>query len=125
LQKTGEWCKQGNRPQKYQGFRRHDKVISRIVSGDQIFVGDYTSRVWFNDDSEQMINFKPVLYGTMWGPLRDLDFFNQVQLDPESETLVWPNEADFDPETLRNWHLYKDRLAERAQSWEKTTAVVS
>jgi hypothetical protein len=88
-------------------------------------VGNYVLRVWFDDGSEQTIDFEPVLYGSMWGPLRDLNVFNQVRLDPEAETLVWPNEADFDPETLRNWPLYKDRLAERAQSWEKPTAAVS
>ena len=39
----------------------------------------------------------------MWGPLRDLAQFNQVSIDPIARTLAWPNGADFDPETLRNW----------------------
>jgi hypothetical protein len=82
-------------------------------------VGDYTLRVKFNDDTEQIINFEPVLYGEMWGPLRDLAIFNQVQLDPEAKNLVWPNGADFDPETLRNWPTYKDNLARRARAWAK------
>jgi hypothetical protein len=53
----------------------------------------------------------------MWGPLQDLTLFNQVQLDPVAHTLTWPNGADFDPETLRNWSEYRDELAERAQQW--------
>jgi hypothetical protein len=90
------------------------------VTGFEI-VGDYTLRVTFNDDTEQMINLEPVLYGEMWGPLRDLAVFNQVTLDPEAKTLAWPNGADFDPETLRNWPIYKEGLAERARRWAKIT----
>jgi len=78
-------------------------------------VGDYTIRVEFDDSSEQVIDFKPVLYGEMWGPLKDLSLFNQVELDPVAHTLTWPNGADFDPETLRNWPEYVDELAARMQ----------
>jgi len=93
------------------------------VTGFHI-VGDYTLQVRFDDGSEQRIDFLPVLYGQMWSPLRELSFFNQVRLDPEAETLVWPNGADFDPETLRNWPKYKDHLAQRAQSWERVAEPV-
>ncbi|MCL5612100.1 MAG: DUF2442 domain-containing protein [Chloroflexi bacterium] len=30
-------------------------------------------------------------------------FFNQVEIDPEVHTLIWPNGADFDPATLHDW----------------------
>ena len=52
-------------------------------------------RVEFDYGSEQVIDFKPVLYGEMWGPLQDLSLFNQVELDPVAHTLSWPNGADF------------------------------
>jgi hypothetical protein len=86
------------------------------VTGFEI-VGEYMLRVSFDDGSEQVIDFEPVLYGEMFGPLRDLAVFNQVRLDPATKTLVWPNDADFDPETLRNWPQYKEELARRARSW--------
>ena len=79
--------------------------------------GDYMLLVRFDDGSEQVIDFEPVLHGEMWGPLRDPAFFAQVSIDPVAHTLTWPNGADFDPETLRNWPDYRDELVERARSW--------
>jgi hypothetical protein len=83
-------------------------------------VGPYTLRVVFDDGEERTINFEPVLYGHYYGPLRDLKLFNQVRLDPEVQTLVWPNEADFDPATLYNWHRGEGaELEKRASQWQK------
>jgi hypothetical protein len=82
-------------------------------------VGDYTIRVEFDDDTEQVIDFRPVLHGEMWGPLQELTLFSQVKLDPIAHTLTWPNEADFDPETLRNWPEYVDELMARARQWSQ------
>ena len=81
--------------------------------------GDYKILVRFDDATEQTIDFEPVLHGEMWGPLRDRDFFEQVSLDPIAHTLTWPNGADFDPETLRNWSDYSEELAKRAKSWSE------
>lgn len=74
-------------------------------------VGPYTLRVTFDDATEQTIDFAPVLLGEMLEPLRDLDLFNQVRIDPEIKTLVWPNGADFDPWTLHEWPRMVDRLS--------------
>jgi hypothetical protein len=89
--------------------------ICKVVTYE--IVGHYMIHVRFDDQSEQVINFEPVLYGEMWGPLRDLTLFNQVFIDPIAHTLCWPNGADFDPETLRNWPDYQAELAARAQAW--------
>lgn len=86
-------------------------------------VGPYTLRVRFDDDTEQVIDFEPVLHGELLGPLRNLDLFDQVRLDQEIRTLVWPNDADFDPWTLHEWPRLVDRLTEQACSW-KTTPVI-
>ena len=80
-------------------------------------VAPYTLRIDFNDLTTQTINFEAILKGELYGPLRDLSLFNQVKLDPEVETLVWPNGADFDPETLHNWPDYESALRERAKQW--------
>lgn len=71
-------------------------------------VGPYTLRVKFDDGTEQTIDFRPVLEGELYAPLRDRELFDQARIDAEVHTLVWPNGADFDPATLHDW---PDRLA--------------
>jgi Protein of unknown function (DUF2442) len=78
----------------------------------------FTLRVGFEDDTEQVIDFQPVLAGEVFRPLRDLNLFNQVRIDPEVHTLVWPNGADFDAATLHDWPQQAGALAERARQWE-------
>lgn len=87
------------------------------VSGFLI-VAPYTLRVVFDDGKEQVIDFWPVLAGELYGPLTDLSLFNQVAIDPEVHTLVWPNGADFDPAILHDWPMHVDELASRARQWE-------
>jgi hypothetical protein len=77
----------------------------------------YTLRVGFDDGTEQLINFQPVLAGELFGPLRNLTLFQQVRIDPEVHTLVWPNGADFDPATLHDWPIYEPAMAARAKQW--------
>jgi len=85
---------------------------------DFTIVGPYTLRVVFDDGVEQTINLESVLYGEMFGPLRNLQVFNQVHLDDEVRTLVWPNGADFDPWTLHEWPRFVEALSTRAQAWD-------
>ena len=73
-------------------------------------VAPYTLRVTFDDTTTQVIDFSPILEGELYGPLRDASLFNQVQLDPEVQTLVWPNGADFDPATLHDWPEHLEEL---------------
>jgi Protein of unknown function (DUF2442) len=82
----------------------------------------YILRVQFDDQTEQVIDFEPILAGELYGPLRDFALFNQVRIDPEVHTLVWPNGADFDPATLHDWPNYAETLAARARQWEMTPA---
>ena len=87
------------------------------VCGFEI-VGPNVLRVWFEDGTEQTIDFAPVLSGELLGPLRDPSLFRQVRVDPEVHTLVWPNGADFDPATLYDWPRYSKEFAARARDTE-------
>src|SRR5277367_2848573 len=82
----------------------------------------YTLRIGFDDATEQVIDFQPVLAGELFSPLRDLTVFNQVRIDPEVHTLVWPNGADFDPATLHDWPVHAQDLAARAKRWNLSPA---
>jgi len=85
-------------------------------------VAPYTLRVTFDDATVQVIDFEPVLLGELYGPLRDPALFNQVLLDTEVHTLVWPNGADFDPATLHDWPQCKATFVEMASRWEPVRA---
>lgn len=93
--------------------------ISRVESVQ--IVGPYTLRVWFDDESEQTIDFWPVLEGDLYGPLQDRELFDQVRIDPEVHTLVWPNGADFDPATLHDWPELLQAMEARAQQWRRVS----
>jgi len=80
-------------------------------------VAPYTLRIGFDDATERTIDFRPVLGGGFFRPLRDLAVFNQVRLDPEVHTLVWPNGADFDPAMLHDWLDHGPALATLVREW--------
>lgn len=77
----------------------------------------YTLRVCFDDETEQVIDFRTILEGEIFGPLRDESLFSQVRIDPEVHTLVWPNGADFDPATLHDWPERLPELQRMAKRW--------
>jgi hypothetical protein len=93
-----------------------DHPIYRARSFEKL--APYTLRVRFDDEIERVIDFRPILAGELYGPLRDPVLFNQVQLDPEAQTLVWPNGADFDPATLHDWPQHLDALMVAVKRWE-------
>lgn len=81
-------------------------------------VGPYTLLVRFDDEKEQIIDFRPILEGDLYGPLRDRELFDQVRIDPEVHTLGWPNGADFDPATLHDWPELLPEMKARVQQWK-------
>jgi hypothetical protein len=85
-------------------------------------VGTYVLLVRFDDGWKQTVVFEPVLYGEVFGPLRDPAVFAQVRLDPEMRNLVWPNGAEFDAWTLHEWPQAIEELSRRAQSWAQGDA---
>jgi hypothetical protein len=77
----------------------------------------YSLDLLFEDGATRHVDLSGVLAGELYGPLRDPRLFAQVTIDPEFETVVWPNGADFDPETLYNWEKYRRSFEARARSW--------
>ena len=96
--------------------------IYRVV--DFEIVGPYTLRVVFDDGVEQVIDFRGVLAGPVYGALKDEKMFRGVEIDPEAHTLVWPNGADFDPETLHDWPRYEGEMKRMAARWKREAEVM-
>src|SRR5437667_10417063 len=80
-------------------------------------VGPYCVRIEFTDGLVRTIDFRAVLEGDLYRPLRDPAFFNAVSLDRETHTLVWPNGADFDPATLHDWPQHEAAMVALARRW--------
>ncbi len=87
-------------------------------------VAPHTLKVDFGDGSSRRIDFRPALVGEVYGPLRDLKLFEQVALDREVHTLVWPNGADFDPATLHDWPENADEVSAAVKDWSSTSTMV-
>ena len=60
----------------------------------------YVVRVVFADGEIRDVDIEPLLDGPVFRPLRDPALFAQVAVDEYSETIVWPNGADLDPDVL-------------------------
>lgn len=97
--------------------------IYRIV--DIRHIEAFTLWIRFDDGQEQTIDFGSVLKGALYGPLQDESVFTQVEIDPERHTLVWPNGADFDPETLHDWPKYAKEMEAMADRWETAAEPVA
>ncbi len=63
-------------------------------------IEDYILRLVFNDDTCKDVDLKDELYGDIFEPLKDIKFFQQVKVNPDTNTIEWPNGADFAPEFL-------------------------
>ena len=64
-------------------------------------LGGYRLAIAFTDGTEREVDLAGELDGEVFEPLRDPATFAHAYVDPETETVTWPNGADFAPEFLR------------------------
>jgi len=60
----------------------------------------YTLRVEFNNGEVRKVDVSGELYGEVFEPLQEMAVFKQVSVNHETNTIEWPNGADFAPEFL-------------------------
>ena len=64
------------------------------------YLKDFKVSVTFNSGESYIIDLKDELTGEIFAPLKDLQIFSAVKFEPELDTIVWGNGADFAPEFL-------------------------
>lgn len=61
----------------------------------------YRLRLSFDDGTAGVVDIASMVpFEGVFAPLRDFAFFEQVRVDAELGTIVWPNGADLDPGVL-------------------------
>lgn len=64
-------------------------------------IEDFKLWVAFDDGTSGEVDLEDKLSGSVFEPLKQVSFFSRVAVDPELETVVWPNGADLAPEFLK------------------------
>jgi len=66
---------------------------------DARYVQGHTIWVKFEDGAEGAVDLSQELWGEVFEPLRDVEYFRRFEI-AEYGTLAWPNGADIAPEFL-------------------------
>ena len=64
------------------------------------YVEGFKVDVVFSSGESFTIDLKDELTGEIFEPLKERQFFAALKFDPELDTIVWENGADFAPEFL-------------------------
>lgn len=72
-------------------------------------VRDHVLWLRFSDGNAGEVDLAGRLHGRVFEPLADVHYFAQVRVDPELQTIAWPNGADLAPEFL--YELWRSRAA--------------
>jgi hypothetical protein len=67
---------------------------------DVNYLNDYKLKLRFEDNSIKVVDLQPYLDGPIFEPLKNPDYFRQVTVNTDIDTISWPNNADFAPEFL-------------------------
>jgi hypothetical protein len=64
------------------------------------YVSGYKLLLTFEDSVVKLIDLEPYLDGDIFEPLKDIDYFKTVRVNPDIDTIVWDNDADVSPDFL-------------------------
>ena len=77
-------------------------------------VRDYVLRLEFDNGVTRDVDLRNELHGEIFEPLRNLELFMTVAVNPETRTIEWPNGADFAPEFLFESGTAVDQVGSRS-----------
>lgn len=72
--------------------------MRRVVEAE--YVSDYKILITFNNGIKKIVDLEKDLWGTMFEPLQDKNLFKLFRVDKDIHTIIWPNGADFSPDSL-------------------------
>ena len=81
------------------------------------YVTGFKVRITFNDGAVKLVDLKSHLDGEVFKPLKDVNYFKTLRVNPDLDTVVWPNGADFAPEFLY-------RVGRKVKDTSKRTSTV-
>jgi hypothetical protein len=64
------------------------------------YLQGYSLRLTFNNQAIKDVNLQDELEGEIFEPLKEIEIFKQVKVNFDTNTIEWPNGADFAPEFL-------------------------
>jgi hypothetical protein len=67
-------------------------------------ISDFKLWLSFDDGTSGEVDLIDSLHGPVFEALKNIKVFAKVSVDPEFETVVWPNGADLSPEYLKALH---------------------
>lgn len=64
------------------------------------YVSEYKLLLSFDDGVERLVDLAGELDGEIFEPLKNIDYFKRVRVNPDLATIVWENGADMCPDFL-------------------------
>ncbi len=81
---------------------------------DVEYLEDYKLLLTFENGVEKVVDLESHLEGEVFEPLKDLEYFKQVRVNEDTETIEWPNDADMAPEFL--WDIGEEIKAAKVEA---------
>ena len=67
---------------------------------DAAYVSEYKLLLTFEDGVVKLVDLEPYLDEGIFEPLKDINYFKTVHVNPDIDTIVWDNNADVSPDFL-------------------------
>ncbi|MFW6239713.1 MAG: DUF2442 domain-containing protein [Thermodesulfobacteriota bacterium] len=64
------------------------------------YLDGFRLELTFEDDIVKIVDLEHHLDGEVFEPLNNIEYFKKVRINPDIDTIVWENEADFSPDFL-------------------------
>lgn len=64
------------------------------------YVSEYKLLLTFEDGVVKLVDMEPHIDGEIFEPLKNIDYFKAVRVNPDIDTIVWENGADVSPSFL-------------------------